>query len=243
MRVYALIPARSGSKGLPDKNIRPIAGHPLLSYSIAFARKIAFDRVIVSTDSPEYREIALQYGADCPYLRGAQASHDTAMEEDILADLASNLPAFGIPMPDIWARLKPTSPFRTVTSLETAIALLDDDSVDSVRIVSESDARLHVINARGFLEPMSPTWDRARSVMRRSEFPVVYNPFNLDVLRHALWIERGSAYMGERVRPIVEHKITGLDINDEDDFELVRALISARPRPAFLEPFVHDPSA
>ena len=96
MRVYALIPARSGSKGLPDKNIRPIDGHPLLAYSIAFGKKLPIDRVILSTNSITYREIATQYGAECPYLRGAKASSDTAMEEDILADLNENLPRCGI---------------------------------------------------------------------------------------------------------------------------------------------------
>ena len=58
---YALIPARSGSKGLPHKNVREIEGHPLIAYSIAFARKLTIDRVIVSTDSEDYRAIALRY--------------------------------------------------------------------------------------------------------------------------------------------------------------------------------------
>jgi CMP-N,N'-diacetyllegionaminic acid synthase len=243
VRVYALIPARSGSRGVPDKNIREIAGHPLLAYSIAFAQKIKFERIIVSTDSPLYQKIAIHYGADCPYLRGADASSHTAMEEDILADLAAHLPRLGIPMPDVWVRLKPTSPFRTVRSVETAIALLDaDPELHSVRIISETESRLHVIDKNGYLVPQSPQWDRGRSVMRRDEFPRAYKPFNLDVLRHGLWVERGSAYMGERVKPVVEHKITGLDIDDEDDFELAKTLISIRPRPAFLEPFIHDPA-
>jgi CMP-N,N'-diacetyllegionaminic acid synthase len=243
MRVYALIPARSGSKGVPNKNIRAIAGHPLLAYSIAFAKKIDFDRVIVSTDSVQYQEIALRYGAQCPYLRGAAASSDTAMEEDILADLADNLPSLGIALPDIWVRLKPTSPLRTVRSVKAAIAALaSDPGLDSVRIVSESDARLHMVNAEGYLEPLLPMWDPNRSVMRRDELPRAYKPFNLDVLRHAHWVERGSAYMGRRIKPIIEHKITGLDIDDADDFDLVMTLIAARPRPAFLEPFIHDPA-
>ena len=77
--------------------------------------------------------------------------------------------------------------------------------------------------------------------MRRDEFSRAYKPFNLDVLRHALWVEHGSAYMGYKVRPIIDHKITGLDIDDEDDFEIAKALISLNPRPSFLVPFVHDP--
>jgi N-acylneuraminate cytidylyltransferase len=164
------------------------------------------------------------------------------MEEDILADLAANLPRHGVDMPDVWVRLKPTSPFRSARSVEAAIGILrDDPDITSVRIVSETEARLHVVDENGFLVPQSPRWDRRRSVMRRDEFARAYKPFNLDVLRHALWVERGSAYMGDKVRPITDHKITGLDIDDEDDFEIAKALICLTPRPGFLVPFVHDP--
>ena len=107
MRAYALIPARSGSKGLPDKNVLPIAGHPLLAYSVAFGKRIPVERVPLSTDSPRYAEIGRAYGAEIPGLRGPTASGDTAMEEDILADLDTALPARGIPLPDIWVWLKP----------------------------------------------------------------------------------------------------------------------------------------
>jgi CMP-N,N'-diacetyllegionaminic acid synthase len=242
MRAYAFIPARSGSTGLRDKNILPIAGHPLLTYSIAFAKKLDFERIIVSTDSAKYQQIALQYGAECPYLRGPEASSSTAMEESILADLADNLPRYGIAMPDLWARLKPTNPFRSVSSVRDALqALRGDPLLDSVRIVSRADARLCQINSEGFLEPLLPNWDRNRSIMRRQEFPDVYDPYNLDVFRHIGWEQRYSNFMGRRIKPIVEHKITGVDINDADDFALVDALISMKPRPRFLEEFVHDP--
>ena len=241
MRVYALVLARSGSKAVAHKNIRPLAGHPLLAYSIAFARKIAVERTIVSTDSPRYRDIALGYGAECPYLRGAEASSDTAADEHILADLSENLPSAGIALPDIWVRLKPTSPFRSVASVEKALRLLEDDNVDSVRIVSESEARLHVINSEGHLEPLLPAWDRARSVMLRSEFPTAYNPFNLHVFRHSGYVSRGAHYMGRRVVPIVEHKVTGIDIHDEEDFQIAEALMAATPRPDFLRRYIHEP--
>ncbi len=241
MRAYALIPARSGSKGVPNKNIRKIAGHPLLAYSIAFAKKIGFDRILVSTDSPEYRDIALAYGAECPFLRSAEASSDTAMEEDIFSDLNINLPKFGIALPDVWARLKPTNPFRSVPSVKSGIAALSDPKIDSVRIISEADARLWRINSDGFLEPLLQTWDPVRSIMRRSEFPRVFKPFNLDIFRHAGWVERGSNFMGSRIKPIVDHKLTGFDIDDFDDFQLVEALISITPRPDFMRPFIHDP--
>jgi CMP-N-acetylneuraminic acid synthetase len=243
MRAYALILARSGSKGVPDKNISAIAGHPLLAYPIAFAKKIPVDRIIVTTDSARYRDIALRYGAECPYLRGAAAASDTAMDEDILADLAANLPKLGIDLPELWVRLKPTSPFQSVASVEAALAALaGDGNLDSASVVSTADARLQTIGNEGFLKPLLPGWDAERSVMRRSEVPRAYKPFNLHVFRHAVWAARGAAYMGRRIKPIVEHKITGLDIDDQDDFDLVKALIETQPRPGFLAPFIHDPA-
>jgi len=80
MRAYAMIPARSGSKGVPDKNIKEIDGHPLLSYAVAFGLKLGVDKVIVSTDSQKYADIALSYGAEVPCLRSPEASGDGARE-------------------------------------------------------------------------------------------------------------------------------------------------------------------
>jgi CMP-N-acetylneuraminic acid synthetase len=243
MLTYAFIPARSGSKGLPDKNITEIDGHPLLAYAVAFGRALKIDRVILSTDSERYAEIGRRYGADCPYLRGEKASSDTAMEEDILEDMAENLPRHGIEMPDIWVRLKPTNPFRKVESVKRAIEILTSSpEIDSVRIVSESDARVWTINKDGWFEPLSKDWDRRRSVMRRSEFPRAFSPFNLDVLRHRMWLEHGSAYMGSKISPIREHKITGVDINDRDDLEIVKAMIESNPRAPVVDAYLVSPA-
>lgn len=230
--VYAFVPARSGSKGLPNKNILTIDGHPLMAYSIVFGRALGIDRVIVSTDSEEYARIARHYGADCPYLRGAEASSDTAMEESILADMEANLPGFGIPMPDIWLRLKPTNPFRNVDHALKAIDILRTRAeVDSVRHVTSSETRLCKINGQGFLETISPDWPEGRSVIRRNELPPAYQVFNLDVLRQENLARYGSGYMGRATVPIVGEAITSLDINNADDFALVKALIEMRPRP------------
>jgi CMP-N-acetylneuraminic acid synthetase len=241
-RVYAFVPARSGSKGLPDKNILPIGGHPLMAYAIAFGKALRIDRVIVSTDSERYAKIALHYGADCPYLRGAAASSDTAMEEAILADMEANLPQYGIPMPDIWLRLKPTNPFRRVDHALQAIDVLKTrPEIESVRHVSASETRLCRINDQGFLEALYEGWPDGRSVIRRSEFPKAYQVFNLDVLRHENLARLGSGYMGKAILPVVGEGITGLDINDPDDFELVKALIEMRPRPAIIARHLVEP--
>ncbi len=244
MKIYALIPARSGSQGLRDKNILDIDGHPLMAYSIAFGQALGIDQVIVSTDSPEYAKIARSYGATCPYLRGEHASSGTAMEEDILSDLAANLPQHGIEMPDIWLRLKPTNPFRKVASVRRGLDLmLSENPPDSVRIVNQTDARVCTINSDGYLEPLTDHWDRTRSVMRRTEFPDVYSPYNLDILFNKNWERWGSAYMGNRIHPVIDHAITGLDINGPDDFEIIKSMIEARPRPQVISDYLVQPKA
>ena len=84
-KVYALIPARSGSKGLPDKNIMKLNDHPLLGWSIAAAKNCKLiDRVIVSTDSKEYADIALSYGAEVPFIRPIKLSSDTSSDFDFV---------------------------------------------------------------------------------------------------------------------------------------------------------------
>ena len=150
--------------------------------------------------------------------------------------MAANLPERGIPLPDIWLRLKPTNPFRRLDHALEAISILKArPDIDLVRHVNKTELRQQIINAEGFLEPLSADWPANCSVIRRNEFPDTYQVFNLDVLRHANWQKLGSAYMGLRVLPIVGEAITGLDINDRDSFELVKTLIEARPRAAIVE--------
>src|SRR5205085_5186030 len=127
------------------------------AYSIAFAHKLGVERIIVSTDSETYRNIALRYGGECPYLRGARASNDTANWHDILADLSANLPSLSIPLPDVWVSLKPVNPFRSLEAVRTAVEMLSERrDVDSVRIVSETDPRIHCVDEMGFLVPYGP---------------------------------------------------------------------------------------
>lgn len=231
MRVYALVPARSGSKGLPDKNVLEIDGRPLLAYSIAFGLALGIDRVFVSTDSDRYAAIAREHGAECPFLRAPVASSDAAREEDILDDLNVRLPQHGIDLPDVWVWLKPTSPFRRIDAVREGLEILRTRSdVDSVRLVSEGDARLQVINNEGFLEPLLDEWPEHLSKIPRTRLVKTYHPFSLEIFRNKQWMENRTLFMGRRIFPIIQSRITGLDIDDRDGFEIIKALIEARPR-------------
>jgi CMP-N,N'-diacetyllegionaminic acid synthase len=123
--VLALIPARSGSKSLPHKNIRPFAGKPLLAHSILQAKACpAVDRVIVSTDSEEYAAIARDYGAEVPFLRPADISGDAATDLQVFQHALGWLAERERAVPGYCVHLRPTHPNRKVSDLASAIAAL-----------------------------------------------------------------------------------------------------------------------
>lgn len=122
-KVIALITARGGSKRLPGKNIKPLAGKPLIGFTIEFARsQPEIDRIVVSTDSPEIAEVARNFGADVPWLRPAELSGDTTSSADVvkhaLAELARSEDMF-----DYLVLLQPTTPFRDPAMLTEALNL------------------------------------------------------------------------------------------------------------------------
>lgn len=139
MKSIAIIPARSGSKGLPDKNILPLCGKPLLAYSIEAAQKSGmFDVIHVSTDSERYADIARQYGADVPFLRSAETSSDTASSNDAIREVLSNYERLGKYF-DAFMLLQPTSPLRRADDICAAFRLMDEKGANAVVGVCEVD--------------------------------------------------------------------------------------------------------
>ena len=227
MIVYAIVPARSGSKGLPDKNIKEIDGKPLISYSIKFAKSIdSIDRVICSTDSSKYAGIAKRYGAEVPFLRSDKASIDTAMEQDILEDLRSCFKKHDIPEPDILVWLRPTFVFRKKADIEKAIsALKEDQNLSAARTVVESENRLYRIKG----ERLAPTFeDNGKSMMRRQDMPCDYKVFSTDIFRFK-GSYLGDNFLGDNILAIRSNKVCGLDIDDLFDFSLVKSLVENTP--------------
>ena len=139
MKNIAVIPARSGSKGLPDKNIRPVNGKPLLVYTIEAALESGcFDTVHVSTDSERYAEIARQYGADVPFLRSAALATDTASTWDAVREVLACYDELGKRF-DTMMLMQPTTPLRTGEDVKEAYALLQKKQAKSVIAVCEVD--------------------------------------------------------------------------------------------------------
>ena len=137
--IVAVIPARAGSKGVIGKNIKLLAGHPLLAYSIAVARLArSIDRIIVSTDSEEYASIAREYGAEVPFLRPDDISGDTSTDYDFVRHLLDWMLCNEGSTPKYLVHLRPTTPLREENYIDAAVNLTRrTDSATALRSVHE----------------------------------------------------------------------------------------------------------
>jgi len=139
LKNIAVITARSGSKGLKDKNIKPLNGKPLLAHSIeaAFASGM-FDTVHLSTDSEQYAEIGREFGADVPFLRSIGTSTDTASSWDVILEVLENYRRLGKKF-DTVMLLQPTSPLRTAEDICGAYQVMEDKKAKAVVSVCETE--------------------------------------------------------------------------------------------------------
>ena len=139
MKSIAIIPARSGSKGVRDKNIRDLRGKPLMAYSIEAALESGeFDEVMVSTDSERYAELAGKSGASVPFLRSAKTAGDTASSWDTVEEVLAGYEAIGKTF-DTFCLLQPTSPMRTKEDIQGAYDLFRTKADFAVVSVCETE--------------------------------------------------------------------------------------------------------
>lgn len=137
MNNIAIIPARSGSKGLKDKNIKELNGKPLMAYTIEAALESKqFETVMVSTDSEEYAKIARKYGAEVPFLRSEKTSSDEAGSWEVILEVLENYAELG-KMYDTVCLLQPTSPLRKVDDIINSYKILEEKKADAITSVCE----------------------------------------------------------------------------------------------------------
>lgn len=170
-KLLAIIPARSGSKGIPNKNIRNFCGKPLLAYPIEVAKKSGvFDRIIIDTDSKEIAKVGKRFGAQVPYLRPKQLAGDTSVVIDAVLLLLQRLKADGYE-PDIISLLQTTSPLREVEDIINCYKLLKKDGVDSVVTVCESHPRFYHLKGDGKLVLVNK---ETENIINRQQVPMGY---------------------------------------------------------------------
>ena len=221
--IYAVIPARSGSKGLKDKNIKVLNGKPLIGYTIDFAKALGVDKIICSTDSKKYASIAKKLGADVPFLRSKEAANDNAMEQDILKDLYKKFKEYNIKQPDYIIWLRPTFVFRSIDAVRHCIQILNkDETITSARTVCVTESRLYKMDQSNILIPDFN--DNNKSMIRRQDVGKKFKVYSTDVIR-ANNYNTSDDFLGRKVYGVEVNKICGMDIDDEIDFSIVESLV------------------
>jgi N-acylneuraminate cytidylyltransferase len=229
-RIVALIPARAGSKRVPDKNIRLLAGHPLIAYTIAAAlQSEIFSAVIVSTDSKRYAEIAEYYGAEVPFLRPSELAGDLSPDIEWLEYTLGGLRQDGREF-DCFSILRPTSPFRLPETIQRAWqAFLADDGVDSLRAVEkckQHPGKMWVVRANRMLPllPLSPAEQPWHSSQYQS-LPEVYAQNASLEMAWSRVVFEGRTIAGNVLMPFFTRDYEGFDLNSDYDWNLAEHLV------------------
>lgn len=217
----AIIPARSGSKSISNKNLAQLGGHPLIAYSIALAKMTkGIDKVIVSTDSKEYAEIAKKYGAEVPFLRPKELSQDTSTDYDFMSHAVKWFDENSNEVPDFWIHLRPTTPLRNPQIIEKAMLLIKDrDDATALRsghISPESPFKWLRKNKNGYLTNLNgddTNLDKYNNP--RQEFPNVLIPNGyVDIIRSS-FVREHKLLHGDKVLAFESPFCNELDAYEE----------------------------
>lgn len=257
--VLAIIPARGGSKGIPRKNIRSFAGHPLIAYSIAAAKQAeTVTRVIVSTDDEEIATVARQYGAETPFLRPAEIAQDKTLDLPVYQHALQWLAENENYAPEAVIQLRPTSPVRPRTMVDDAVRLLlAHPQADSVRGVVPAGQNPHKMwridpvsgQMRGLLtvEGITEPYNAPRQILP----PVYWQTGHIDAIRPRAILEKNSM-SGDVILPLMIDPRYTVDIDNPSDWQRAEWLVyyggldmvtpgrARRPLPTQVELLVMD---
>ena len=226
MSSIAIIPARSGSKGLKDKNIRKLNGKPLMAYTIEAAIKSGlFDTIHVSTDSDQYAGIARNYGAEVPFLRNICNAGDTASSWDVVREVLQKYKERDKEY-DICVLLQPTSPLRDHTEIEKAIKQFVNSDADSLTSVSETEQPIQMcfqldesLSMEGFANSKYRNYRRQDLDKYYVENGAIYIVKCINILRDGFDFYEGKCL----AHPMARAK--SIDIDDIIDFFTAEAII------------------
>ncbi len=229
--IVALIPARAGSKRVPHKNVRLLGGHPLIAYTIAAALDSGiFARIIVSTDSEEFAEIARHYGAEIPFLRPAEFAGDTSPDIEWVEYTLDRIQREDRPF-DCFSLLRPTSPFRKPETIQRAWAeFLAEEGVDSLRAVEkcrQHPAKMWVVRGHR-MTPLLP-FGPAEQPWHSSQYPSLPLVYVQNASLEIAWtrvVFDGRTIAGNVLMPFMTQGDEGLDVNDAADWFYAEHLVA-----------------
>jgi CMP-N-acetylneuraminic acid synthetase len=227
----AFVPARSGSERVPHKNVRPLAGHPLIAYAIETALQSGcFERVVVSTDSEEIAEIARWYGADVPFLRPAQYATSTSPDIEWLADMLGRLQE----RYELFALVRATNPFRgpevVARGLDQLLATPEADSIRAVQLVKQHPGKMWLLADDG--RTMRPVLDQSHLdvAWHAGQFQALPEVYVQNSALEIAWT-RVVTELGTReglvLAPFLTQGHEGFNVDDEEDWERAERLVAS----------------
>jgi CMP-N-acetylneuraminic acid synthetase len=217
-KILAIIPARGGSKGIPNKNIRLLVGKPLIAWSIDEALKSKYiNRVIVSTDSDKLAYVSERHKAET-VKRSDRLATDTAKVIDVALDLLNFLKKQKYE-PDIIILLQPTSPLRTVQDIDKSIRIFLEGKCESVVSFYESDSIAWSFKIeRGYAKPFL---GKKYLKTRRQDLPNIYLPNGAIYVCTPKSLFKYKSFYGKKVLPYIMSKNRSIDIDYEIDLKIV----------------------
>lgn len=235
LKILGIIGARSGSKGISGKNIRPLAGKPLMAWILEAAKASKYlNRVIVSTDSEKYAELARSFGAETPFIRPKEFSADTSTDFDFIKHAVEWLDKNENYKPDILVRLLPTVPLQAAEDIDTVIEeLLKDPEAHSAVVIAETNqppmkALKLVDDGKGGKYLVHYFTGKGKDVTStlRQRYEKAY--FRANVVACRPEVLTTGTLTGDRVRYHIIPQERGVDIDNEMDFFIAEQLMKKK---------------
>jgi len=235
MDTVAIIPARGGSKAVPDKNVRSLSGFPLIAYSIIAAQESeTIDRVIVSTDSEMIAQIARDFGAEVPFLRPAEFAGDTSVDREFLVHAMEWLLEHEGKAPEYFVHLRPTTPLRDPAVINEAVYTIKHSngasSLRSAHAAPKTPYKWFELDRSGYFKGIRPSDTRPEYYnLPRQAFDVVYDPNGyVDIVRTSQVLGNKSVHGDKMLGFITDHTY---EIDSMEDLECIEYLAQKSESP------------
>jgi CMP-N-acetylneuraminic acid synthetase len=230
MKATAFTFARGGSKGLPEKNIRPLWGKPLIAWAIEHALAIKrIERVIVSTDSEEIAAVAREYGAQVPFIRPAELARDDTPEWLAWRHALNYLLDIEGALPEVMVSVPATAPLRLPLDIEKCLDEYGKGNVDMVVTVTDAHRspyfNMVITNADGTVGLVNPP---RSAIVRRQDAPVVYDMATVAYVARPEFVMTHDATFEGRVRAVHVPPERAIDIDTLLDFQIAECLLNIR---------------
>lgn len=223
-KVLAVIPARGGSKGVPRKNIREVAGKPLIAWTIQAARESRYiDRLVLSSEDAEIIEVAKGWGCEVPFVRPPELSRDDTPGIEPVLHAVQSLPGF-----DYVVLLQPTSPLRNARDIDSCLELCASKKASTCVSVSEPDHSpywMFTLDPQGCMHRLMDTQTEA---LRRQDLPTVYALNGAVYVADTTAIVKTRSFVTEDTACYVMSQASSVDVDTELDLVVADALLRVK---------------